>query len=85
MPIWIYPEDDKKFVEQLLKAFRKIEGWEGTELYQVESLLQQREKYPQYLATLDPRGVGGDKNVSFGVMDKLIGSWLAISALKKKD
>ena len=62
MASWIYPKQDEKFLEQLLAAFKAIdEDWKDTEIWQSSYLLSKREEYPQYLATLDPRGVGGDK------------------------
>jgi len=62
MPIWIYPQDDNKFLDQLLKAYKKRDGWECTELWQSSYIItEQKDKYPQYLATLDPKGIGGDK------------------------
>lgn len=53
---WIYPNQDKKFLAELLEAYKAMEGWEGTRMWQNSP----REAYPQYLASLDPRGIGGD-------------------------
>jgi hypothetical protein len=59
--LWIYPENDKKFIEAVLAAYKQIDGWKGTEIFQSNYILEQKPKYPRYLATLDPRGIGGDK------------------------
>jgi len=58
MPLWIYPENDKEFMIKLLENYKTIPNWEQTEIYQTKF---ETGKYPQYLCTLDPRGVGGDK------------------------
>ena len=65
MPLWIYPQQDKEFLEKLLEEYRKIDGWDATEIFQSKYILEAKDKNckknPQYLATLDPKGIGGDK------------------------
>ena len=55
---WIYPDVDKEFLAELLEAYRGMSGWEHTEIQQTKF---PEGKYPQYLPTLDPRGIGGDR------------------------
>ena len=65
LPTWIYPERDEAFLKKLLETFRAIPGWEHTEVYQSQHILKHRTNgeltNPQYLATMDPKGIGGDK------------------------
>ena len=51
---WIYPEDDKKFIEHLTTALKE-NGFSHAGLWQNKS----SGKYPQYLCSCD-LGVGGD-------------------------
>lgn len=54
---WIYPKQDAEFLKKLLEAYKAASGWEHTRIWQNE---YEEGRYPQYLASLDPRGVGGD-------------------------
>jgi len=54
---WIYPKDDERFLAELLERYKAMEGWKETRIWQNK---WEEGRYPQYLASLDPRGVGGD-------------------------
>ena len=55
---WIYPRQDEKFLAELLEAYKALPGWEHTSIGQTKF---EEGKYPQYLASLDPKGIGGDR------------------------
>ena len=54
---WVYPEQDKKFIELLTKNLRAYFG-EGCRVWQNSHT--SNPKYPQYLCSVDLRGYGGD-------------------------
>ena len=54
---WIYPGDDKKFIECLTKTL-KDNGYPNCRVWQLEE--HKHEKYPQYLCSADLGGIGGD-------------------------
>jgi len=55
---WIYPKQDRKFLELLTLNLRAHFG-EACEVWQ--NGFEKNQEYPQYLCTADPRGIGGDK------------------------
>ena len=55
---WIYPKKDAEFLPLLLKNLTAHFG-EDCSLRQNERF-QKSGEYPQYLCTVDPRGIGGD-------------------------
>jgi len=55
---WIYPEDDEKFIEKL-KGNLKREFGDECVVWQSARLLESN-SYPQYLCSVDLRGIGGD-------------------------
>lgn len=55
---WIYPEDDKAFIERLAKALKES-GFQNCTIWQTEKHLKGK-KYPQYLCSGNLGGMGGD-------------------------
>jgi hypothetical protein len=55
--VWIYPKDDKKFLELLTKNLKAHFG-ERCTVWQNNHV--SNPKYPQYLCSADLRGYGGD-------------------------
>ena len=56
--VWVYREEDKKFLEMLKKDLTEGFG-ENCRVWQNESHVNGG-KYPQYLCSCDPHGIGGD-------------------------
>ena len=55
---WIYPEDDKAFIEQLTKALKE-NGFPHAVTWQSKNNLD-ASTYPQYICSGDLGGIGGD-------------------------
>ena len=55
---WIYPEQDEKFIEMLMKNLKAHFG-EDCKVWQNEDHVK-KGTYPQYLCSADLRGYGGD-------------------------